>query len=298
MEQPDVLCLGETMVMVTPTEPTALEDGEEFYLSVGGAESTVAMYLAESGFRTAWVSSLGRDPLGTRILRTVEKYGVDTSYVHFDDAPTGVYFKDPGQGSTRVYYYRRGSAASLMSTALLDSLPLAGARLVHASGITPGLSRSCREMMAALPERLRASGTKFSFDVNYRQGVWPVETAAPLLLDLARQADYVFVGLDEAAVLWGTTDPRSIYDLLRPVGTLVVKDGAVGATELDGAAEVFVATPAVRVVEEVGAGDAFAAGYLSSVLDGGKSNDALLAGHRMAARSLQSTSDFAPLAEA
>lgn len=80
--------------------------------------------------------------------------------------------------------------------------------------------------------------------------------------------------MDEAAVLWGTTDPRSIYDLLRPIGTLVVKDGAVGATELAAATEVFVPTPAVRVVEEVGAGDAFAAGYLGSVLDGGNSGDA------------------------
>lgn len=298
MEQPDVLCLGETMVMVTPTEPMALEDSELFHLSVGGAESTVAMYLAESGFRTSWVSVLGQDPLGTRILRTVEKYGVDTSFVQLVDAPTGVYFKDPGEGATRVHYYRRGSAASTMSVAFLDSLPLAGARLVHVSGITPGLSPSCRDMMMALPERLRHSGTKFSFDVNYRRGVWPVEEAAPVLLDLARQADYVFVGLDEAAVLWGTTDPRSVYDLLRPSGKLVVKDGAVGATELESATEVFVPTPAVRVVEEVGAGDAFAAGYLGSVLEGGNSGDALLAGHRMAARSLQSTSDFVPLAGA
>lgn len=132
------------------------------------------MYLAESGFRTAWASTLGQDPLGTRILRTVEKHGVDTSFVQLVDAPTGVYFKDPGEGSTRVHYYRRGSAASTMCAAFLDSLPLAGARLVHASGITPGLSRSCRDMMMALPERLRASETKFSFDVNYRLGVWPV----------------------------------------------------------------------------------------------------------------------------
>lgn len=296
MAQPDVLCLGETMVLVTPTEPAALEDAELFHLSVGGAESTVAMYLAESGFPTSWVSMLGTDPLGLRILRTLESQGVDTSYVQFAAAPTGVYFKDPGHGQTKVHYYRRGSAASTMSPAFLDSLPLSGARLVHASGITPGLSASCRDMMMALPERLRAVDTTFSFDVNYRPGVWSVAEAAPALLSLARQADYVFVGLDEAAVLWGTTDPRSVQELIRPAGKLVVKDGAVGATELDQETEVFVATPAVRVVEEVGAGDAFAAGYLASTLRGGSAEEALLAGHRLAARSLQTTSDFVPLA--
>ncbi|MCU1572110.1 MAG: sugar kinase, partial [Micrococcaceae bacterium] len=42
----NVLCLGETMVLVTPVEAEPLEGAELFHLSVGGAESTVAIYLA------------------------------------------------------------------------------------------------------------------------------------------------------------------------------------------------------------------------------------------------------------
>lgn len=295
MELPDVVCLGETMILVTPTEPSALEEAQLFHLSVGGAESTVAMYLAESGHNTAWASVVGQDPLGVRLVQTLKAQGVDTSYVVFtDEAPTGVYFKNPGGGSTSVHYYRKGSAASTMGVSLLDSLPLANVRLVHTSGITAGLSHSCRDLMLALPPRLRGTTTKLSFDVNYRPGVWPVSEAAPVLLGLARQADYIFVGLDEAATLWQTTTPRSIFELIRPEGTLIVKDGAVGATEFSSGREYFVPAPVIEVVEEVGAGDAFAAGYLAVQLSRGTAVEALQSGHQLAARTLQSTSDFVP----
>jgi 2-dehydro-3-deoxygluconokinase len=295
MELPDVVCLGETMILVTPTEPSALEDAQLFYLTVGGAESTVAMYLAEFGHNTAWTSVVGTDPLGTRLIQTLAAQGVDTSYVVFtDDAPTGVYFKNPGEASTSVHYYRKGSAASTMAVGFLEALPLATAHLVHTSGITAGLSVSCRDLMLAIPGQLRGTPTKLSFDVNYRPGVWSVREAAEVLLGIARQADYVFVGLDEAAVLWQTTTPQSIYDLIGPVGKVIVKDGAVGATEFSVDGEFFVPAPKIHVVEEVGAGDAFAAGYLTVQLTGGTSLDSLQSGHRLAARTLQSTSDFVP----
>ena len=299
MELPDILCLGESMILVTPTEPTSLEDAQLFQLSVGGAESTVAMYLADLGFRTSWVSIVGRDPLGVRMTRYLERQLVDTTFVQFsEDAPTGVYFKSPDGGVTRVLYYRKGSAASTMGIQILDAIPLATARLVHASGITPGLSPECMEMMLALPTRLRAAGTPFSFDVNYRPGVWSVEEAGPVLLELARQAEYVFVGRDEASVLWGTGDARSVYDFIRPTGKLIVKDGAVGATEFSDTGTAFVPAPRIDVVEEVGAGDAFAAGYLAAQLNGDDTQVALSAGHQLAARTLQSTSDFVPLERA
>jgi 2-dehydro-3-deoxygluconokinase len=292
---PSVLCLGETMVLVTPVEAEPLEGAELFHLSVGGAESTVAIYLADAGVRARWVSALGRDPLGARILRTLQDHDVDVDLVELDGAaPTGVYFKDPGKGSSRVHYYRSGSAASKMTTALLDRLPLSSVQLVHASGITPALSPSCRDLMLALPDRVRAAGTRWSFDVNYRPGLWSPEQAGPVLLELARQADVVFVGRDEAEVLWNAGTPEAIRDFISPAGVLVVKDGEVGATEYSPDGAVFVPTPPVEVVEVIGAGDAFAAGYLAAKLRGAGGRECLARGHATAARSLTSTSDFVP----
>ena len=294
---PQILCLGETMVMVTPREPVPLAEADLFRLSVGGAESTVALYLSEMGHDVAWVSRVGADPLGDRILDTLARAGVDTSLVDRDaDARTGVYFKDPDPDGTCVYYYRDNSAASLMGPATLDRLPLTSARLVHFSGITPGLSSSCAELASELVRRVKASGTLLSFDVNYRRGIWSRGVAAPILLGLSREVDIVFVGLDEAQHLWGTRSADDVRSLVGTANLLIVKDGAVGATEFDGATSTFVPALDVQVVEPVGAGDAFAAGYLSALLGEETPAARLSLGHATAARALASTHDFVPRA--
>lgn len=299
VEDPEVICLGETMAMVTPARAVPLKDSDVFQMFAGGAESTVAMYLAERRHRVAWVSALGDDPFAIRILRELADRAVDLSYVTvMAAAQTGVYFKDPGNQATAVHYYRRGSAASRMGPDILDDLPLASARLVHTTGITAALSPSCGELVLALCERLRDSSTTLSFDVNYRPTLWLGQDAAASLLNIARQADLVFVGRDEAEALWGTTDARSIRDFINPAGRLVVKEAALGATEFSGNDEVFVpSVPVDEIIEVVGAGDAFAAGYLAALLRGACGAQALQAGHELAGRALRSMSDFVPFAE-
>lgn len=293
VDRPEVLCVGETMVLVTPVVSAPLAEADLFRLDVGGAESTVALYLRERGHRTAWASRLGADPLGKRVLRTLTDNDVDVTWVRTDPtAPTGVYFKDPGTESTRVHYYRAGSAASRMSAADLSGMPLDQVELVHLSGITPALSPSCHELVETAVSRPRTG--LVSFDVNYRPGLWSAADAGPVLLRLARRADIVFVGQDEAATLWGATTPEAVRKLIGSADRLVVKDGAVGATEFSGDTGTFAATPAADVVEVVGAGDAFAAGYLSGVLRGHDSAERLRGGHALAARAMTGTGDFVP----
>jgi len=130
-----------------------------------------------------------------------------------------------------------------------------------------------------------------SFDVNYRAGVWPVAVAAPRLRALADRADVVLVGLDEAAVLWGAATPADVRTLLPGPARVVVKDGAVGATELGAEGPVSVPAHRVEVLEPVGAGDAFAAGYLGALLRDRPAAAALQEGHDLAALALVSTTD-------
>jgi 2-dehydro-3-deoxygluconokinase len=294
MTGPDLVCVGETMVLVTPTDGR-LGGAHAATLAPAGAESTVALYLTDLGHRAAWLSRLGADPLGDRVLGELRDAGVDVSLVARDDrAPTGVYFKDPAPGATAVYYYRAGSAAARLGPADLDRLDLSAVRGVHLTGVTPALSDSCRELAFALFERAGAAGVRRSFDVNHRPGLWPAERAAPVLAELAGQADLVFVGRDEAARVWGTDTPAQAGTLLGGPGrAVVVKDAEVGATLIEGDREVFEPAPAVDVVEPVGAGDAFAAGYLSGLLRGLDPAARLRLGHRVAGYALRSVRDHA-----
>ncbi|MEU0071491.1 sugar kinase [Streptomyces sp. NPDC006332] len=291
----DVVCIGETMAVLSPRDTRPLAHQRALALAVGGAESNVACALVALGHSAAWVGRVGDDPLGRRVLADLTTRGVDVSAVETDPLrPTGVYFKDTGPEGTGTYYYRRDSAAAAMDTGLTDLPLLRRARALHLSGITAALSDTCAELVTDLVIRRSVPGPAISFDVNHRPALWrhrPAD-AAPVLKELARGADLVFVGRDEAERLWGTRTAHDIRDLLGPGPALVVKDAGRGATAYgaDGA-ETYVPTPAARVVEPVGAGDAFAAGYLAALLEGRTPANGLRLGHLVAAATLGTRED-------
>jgi 2-dehydro-3-deoxygluconokinase len=292
--RPDVVCIGETMVMLTPVSPAPLVERPQLTIEVGGAESNVACGLVQLGHHAAWLGRVGDDPFGQIITGTLAARGVDLRDVEVDPArPTGLYLKDPGVERSTVHYYRTGSAASAMGPVLAEIVRERAARLVHLSGITPVLSPDC----AALVERLLADrapgGPLLSFDVNYRPALWDPKRAGATLLPFARRADVVFTGRDEAETLWGAAAPDDIRRLLPDVPCLVIKDAEHGVTCYEDDRCTFVPALKVEVVEPVGAGDAFAAGFLSGLLDGRPARDRLRLGHIAAAAALGCVGDLA-----
>ncbi|MFJ9032135.1 sugar kinase [Streptomyces sp. NPDC102274] len=321
----DVVCLGESMVTFLPSLPGRLADVPSFARTIGGAESNVACALAAAGHTVKWVSRVGADGFGDHLVDAIAAYGVDTSGVRRDpDRPTGIYFRtatDRATDAHEVAYYRAGSAASAMAPGTLSYDDLWAGRLLHVSGITAALSDDCLALMRELTAR--APGRPLlSFDVNHRPGLWRDGSGARVLLDLARGADLVFVGEDEAAEAWGLHGGDAIRAALPEPATLVVKRGSAGATvyerevggvdagrvtggqgdgggqsdggQGDEGADTVTSVPALRVdvVAPVGAGDAFAAGFLSATLRGLPAAARLRHGHLTAAATLTVPGDL------
>ncbi|RKS06464.1 2-dehydro-3-deoxygluconokinase [Nocardiopsis sp. Huas11] len=251
-----------------------------FHADIGGAESNVAVHLARAGRSAAWLSALGEDPFGDLIRSRLTDAGVRCVARTDHARTTGLYMKEPGPEGTRVRYWRRGSAASTLGRPDAAQAWRLRPRLVHTSGITAALSPSADELVEELLDSA-PPGTLRSFDVNYRPALHDARNA-DRLLDLARRADLVFCGLDEAQSLWGVTDPERLRELLRGPDLLVVKQGARGATAVRGDRSWFQAAPRVEVVEPVGAGDAFAAGFLDRFLDDAPMPECLAEGARLA----------------
>lgn len=288
----DLLTVGESMVVLVSTDGAPLERAANFAMHGAGAESNVACYLAQRGHRVGWAGALGDDPFGRRLLDEFEGMGVDVDdAVVMTGGRTGIYFKDPGR-TPSVHYYRAGSAAS---HATVDDLTrgLRRASRLHVSGITAALGPEAPATLRALVERARGAGVFVSFDVNHRPRLWSHDQAGPVLAEIARLADIVFVGRDEAQVLWATETADAVRALLPHVPQLVVKDSSIGATAYLGDERTFVSAPQVEVVEFVGAGDAFAAGYLSGLIDEEPVEHRLRLGHLLAAHALGSHADNA-----
>ncbi|GAA2152861.1 sugar kinase [Kitasatospora kazusensis] len=306
MTPPAAVCLGESMAVLIPEPAGPLEQAESFRHSYGGAESNVACGLAGLGVPAAWVSRVGADGFGRRLVEQIAAHGVDTSAVGYDPArPTGLYVKETGSGAdhphdlgagrSRLHYYRRGSAAAAMGPELLAepavAALLAGAELVHLTGITSALSDSCHRLVRTL---LAVPGRLVSFDLNWRPALWAGRDRQALRF-LMNASDIVLLGADEAREVLGTDDPAALRKLLPRPGVLVLKDDGHRATTIaqDGSTT---AEPALRVsvLEPTGAGDAFAAGYLAGTLRGLPEQARLRLGHLSAAAALTTAGDLAP----
>ncbi|MGW0577385.1 sugar kinase [Streptomyces sp. NPDC002920] len=300
----DVVALGESMVTFLPSRPGRLADVPSFDRAIGGAESNVACALAAAGHAVRWVSRVGADGFGDHLVETIGAYGVDVASVGRDAArPTGVYFRTAGDRATaahEVAYYRAGSAASTMSVDTVDLDAVRAGRVLHLTGITAALSADClallRKLMVPGPDR-----PLVSFDVNHRPRLWTDGNSPRVLLELARGADLVFVGEDEAAEVWGLDGVDDVRAAFPDPEVLVVKQGGRGATVFhkgsgkgSGKGSVLhMPAPQVDVVAAVGAGDAFAAGFLSATLRGLPMPARLRHGHLMAAAALTVPGDLA-----
>ncbi|WP_069166603.1 sugar kinase [Nocardia altamirensis] len=308
--RPRAVTVGEGLAVLV-AQPGPLEESETFERTAGGAEANVATVLPQLGVETAWLSRVGDDGFGRYLVAHLAERGVDVSAVVVDPTrPTAVYVKERGGGSgratdlderaSRMLYYRTGSAASALSAADLAAPAaaalLAGCGLVHITGITTALSASTTELTEALLA-LPRNGRLVSFDLNFRPALWAgrLDSAAEILASHVRGADVVFLGADEAAVVFGTDDADALRALFPEPAQLIVKNDAHTVTGFAGDERVEVPALGLEVTERIGAGDAFAGGYLAALLHGRPAAQRLRFGHLCAAAALTGTGDGAEL---
>jgi 2-dehydro-3-deoxygluconokinase len=291
----DLIALGETMLALAPPAGESLRTAATLAVDHAGAESNTCVGLARLGLQVAWVSRLGADVSGDRILAAIRHEGVDVQWVERDaQRATGLMLKDPGAG---VQYYRRESAASVIGPALLDPVPVADARAVLVTGVTALISETAHAAGLALLERAR--GLRI-VDPNLRLGLWGSSRRAELVLAFVARCDLLLAGIDELVEIVGAEEAGragragkvgaagQVIDSAEPLARraaalgpreVVVRGaGSVGVLAEGSWIEINIRRGAA--VDPTGAGDAFNAGYIAVRLRGGSVSEALDAGTR------------------
>jgi 2-dehydro-3-deoxygluconokinase len=298
----ELLSLGETMLALAPPAGEAIRDAAALLVDHAGAESNTCVGLARLGHRVAWISRLGADAAGDRILDMLAAESVDTRFVQRDaDRDTGLMLKEPRAG---VRYYRRDSAASVMGPELLDEVPVADARAVLVTGVTALIGPRPHDAALALLDRAR--GLRI-VDPNLRAGLWGSDRRAELVRPLVERCHLVLAGFEElrevlrpgkagrAGRAGGPGNVGAAEALARATVALgpreVVVRGAasVGALADGSWHEVEIRRDAA--VDAIGAGDAFNAGYIAARLRGDTIEAALRLGIRCGAAVTTSVSD-------
>lgn len=292
----DVVTLGESMILFVPTRMGLLRYAHQFDRFVAGAESNTAIGLARLGHQVSWISKVGNDEFGKHLCAFLRGEKVNVDSVRFaDDAPTGVFFKERrSTDTTRVYYYRSGSAASRLTPDDLDVDTIKNAHFLHLTGITPALSDSCASMFMEAIQIANQSNTQISFDPNLRLKLWSAEAARRFYLEVIPKVQIVLTSEDEAALITGIQEPTAAAQRLLEMGPekVIVKCGAQGAVGAYAGETVHADALKVNAIETVGAGDAFNAGFLSGQLRGWDMAASLQLGNIMGALATTAPGDI------
>ena len=272
MSTPYLVTIGETMALFSAQQIGPLAHAATMGISIGGAESNVAIGVRRLGGAAVWCGRVGNDSLGRLVEREIRAEGVDTRAIIDDGAPTGLMIKERRtQASQSITYYREHSAASRLSRSDIDAGLIAGAAILHLSGITFAISPSAADTARYAMEIARANGVTISFDLNHRSKLWSDAAATRTYQGVLPDCDIVFAGEDEAQLLAGPGTPASdLAKVLAAFGPaeVIIKCGGEGAVALiDGATFQLRAVP-ITPVDTVGAGDAFVAGYLFARMGG------------------------------
>ncbi|GHO92722.1 2-keto-3-deoxygluconate kinase [Reticulibacter mediterranei] len=274
----DVLSFGETMLRLTAPGGVRLETTPVLQVYVGGTESNTLSCLARLGLDATWMSALPSTPIGRHVETELRGHGVDTRHIVWagDSARLGTFYAEEAVNplGLQVHYDRANSACALINPDAVNYDLVDMAKMLHLTGITPGIGEGAREVFRRLLVRAREHQVPLSFDVNYRAKLWSPTEAAKGTEEACRQARILFCARADAAELWGITGTPE--EILRQMSqrfagegkTLVLTLGSEGSAELRNGvyatAPIFPTEGTIRF----GSGDAFDAGYLYACLDG------------------------------
>jgi 2-dehydro-3-deoxygluconokinase len=288
-----IACFGELLLRMTaPGRELLLQTGH-LHVHAGGAEGNVAIGLARLGHDVTMISRVPDNALGDAAAGHLRRYGVSTAGVATGPGRMGLYFLSPGAGlrPSDIVYDREGSSFALAGPGDFDwDVLLAGADLLHLSGITPALGKNSAEAAIAAAEAARAKGLLVSFDGNYRARLWEKWDSDPkaVLNRLVGQADILFGNHRDISLLLGRAFSGEGEERRREAAEAMFAQfptlNMIASTarhivdadthrisaridSRDGSAqteEVVVA----GIIDRIGAGDAFAAGVLHGLRQG------------------------------
>lgn len=269
----DIVALGEAMVEFNQRPHEHADDAPLYLQGFGGDTSNAAIAAARAGAQVAYLTRLGHDRWGDRLMDLWQREHIDTRAVLRDEqAPTGMYFVSHDAQGHHFSYARAGSAASRMQpqdlTHWADSI--AHSHWLHLSGISLAISASACDAALAAMAHARRSGTRVALDSNLRLSLWPLARAQACISHAVSLCDLFLPSLEDMTALTGLSKAADIINWSHAHGAaqVVLKLGADGALASDGHHQQKVPGHLVAAVDATGAGDCFAGNLLARLSAG------------------------------
>jgi 2-dehydro-3-deoxygluconokinase len=294
-----VVTFGEIMLRLKSPGHERLLQSPQFEATFGGAESNVAVALAQYGVGAAFVTALPANPIGDAAIAELRRAGVETNHIRRAGDRVGIYYLEAGaaQRPSKVVYDRAGSSVAVAKASDFDwDATFAGASWFHVSGITPAISASGAELAIEAVRQARNRNITVSCDYNYRANLWKYGKKAPEVMreivtlvqvGIANEEDcQQSLGIAAAAAGSDAKSGHLDTDAYRALAERVLDafpnlekqiitlresksaDHNVWSACLHNRSQFFVSRryDITHIVDRVGSGDAFAAGAIYGLL--------------------------------
>lgn len=287
----DIITIGRSSIDLYGAElGVDLSDVAMFTKSIGGSPTNIAVGAARLGLRSAVLTRVGDEQMGTAVIDTLGREGVDTSAIRRDPERLTalVLLAVQDQSTTPHIFFRRDCADMALSEDDVDPTFIRRARAIVVTGTHFSNATVAKASWKAI-EIARTKGARVVFDIDFRPSLWGLAphaggseriALAPRVaesLSAVMEASDVVVGTEEefcSALNQSDVDAALREARSRTAAALICKRGAAGCDVYPGGAPGVLEVPtqgarfAVDVVNTIGAGDAFISGFLKGYLDG------------------------------
>ena len=238
--------------------------GDKEYL--GGAALNFSAHAAQLGHTVFFVSAVGKDERGRRVLERMGELGLSTQFVHeIDVYPTGLVTVELNAAGVPKFTLHHPAAydAPKLSEGDLSTLLSPKPEWIY-FGTLFQMSPQAKQLTYRLIDS--HCGARLLFDVNLRKDSY----TAPLVRELMARAQVVKLNEDEAREIDKMLGraPRSLDDFCRfytkefSWQSVCITRGEKGCVMLVNGEYVEADGYAVQSQDTVGAGDAFAAAFI------------------------------------
>ncbi|MBB5392183.1 MULTISPECIES: sugar kinase [unclassified Herbaspirillum] len=262
-----ILAYGEAMVEFNQS----ISQSRNYLEGFGGDTSNFAIAAARQGADCAYISAVGDDHFGRNLLDLWQAEKVGTEHVGvMPGASTGIYFVTHDDAGHHFHYLRAGSAASRYTPQQLPLDAIAGARVLHLSGISLAISESACDSGLAAMAHARKHGVLTSLDTNLRLRLWPLERAREKMVEAFKLCDICLPSWEDVAMLTGLEERDAIVDQLLSYGIKLVafKLGSEGCYVATPDERRMVAPYPVQALDATGAGDCFGGAFVAELVAG------------------------------
>jgi fructokinase len=271
-----VVC-GESLMDVFLAGETPA--GLDLNAVVGGSPLNVAMGVARLGLRSTFFGGVSTDFLGQRILRTIEREGIDQRALVLKDAPTTLSLVGvDAQGVPSYRFYGAGAADRQLEVSELARVP-ADAAAIH-MGSYACVVEPVAGTLKALVEARKAD-TVIAYDPNVRLNVEPTLSVWRDHIEwMSHRVHFLKLSDEDFGRLYpeAQADDLAQQWLSHGVKLVMMTRGGAGAICWSAAGRCEVDAPKVTVVDTVGAGDTFQATVLVALAELGRLTPSGVAG--------------------